>query len=179
MDAGLRPLKRGWRIAGPAVTISAENPYDTLLSQVATLYAQPGDVLVVDAGGRTDIACWGATMTWGAKTRGVEGIVVDGAVLTTELLIDHEGVPLFARGSVAQSIGSGHGPGSINVPVVCGGVIVTPGDIILGDEDGLVVLPRLRAEAILTAAPPDRGGRSPIRPPGVPRPTTSVATSKS
>jgi 4-hydroxy-4-methyl-2-oxoglutarate aldolase len=168
MDAGVRPLRRGWRIAGPAVTISAENPYDTLLSQVATLYAQAGDVLVVDAGRRTDVACWGATMTWGAKTRGIEGIVIDGAVLTTELLIDHEGVPVFARGSVAQSIGGGHGPGSINVPIVCGGVIVNPGDIVLGDEDGLVVLPRLEAEAILTAS--GQGRAQPYPPAGRSKP---------
>ncbi|MBM3503436.1 MAG: dimethylmenaquinone methyltransferase [Alphaproteobacteria bacterium] len=168
MDPGLRPLKRDWRFAGPAVTVSAENPFDTLLSQVATLMAEPGDVLVIDAGGRTEVAAWGATMTWGAKTHGIAGIIVDGAVLTTELLIDHEGVPVFARGSVAQSIGGGHGPGSINVPIVCGGAIVNPGDLILADEDGIVVLPLREADKLLTAA--GQGRAQPYPPAGRSKP---------
>ena len=152
MDAGMRPLKRGWRIVGPAVTVSAENPGDTLASQLATLYCKPGDVLVIDAGRNMDMAAWGATMTWGCKVNGVEGVVIDGAVLTTELMIDYEDVPVFCRGSVPRSIGGGHGPASINVPIVCGGVIVNPGDLVMGDEDGLVVLPFDRVAEILAKA---------------------------
>lgn len=152
MDGGIRPLKRGWQIVGPAVTVSSEDPADTLASQLATLYARPGDVLVIDAGGQRDVAAWGATMTWGAKGQGVAGIIIDGAVLTTELLIDHEGVPVFCRGSVARSIGGGHGPASINVPIVCGGIIVRPGDLILADEDGIVALPIEIAATVLDKA---------------------------
>lgn len=161
MDAGLRPLKRGWRIAGPAVTVCPENPADNLASHLAATYCQPGDVLVIDAGGNTDLAAWGATMTWGCKVNGVEGVVIDGAVLTTELLIDYEDVPIFCRGSVPRSLNGGLGPASINVPVVCGGVIVNPGDIILGDEDGIVVLPLDHAAAILAQS----GKRSGSHPP--------------
>jgi len=151
MDAGIRPLRRDWRIAGPAVTVAAEDPVDTLAAQVATQLLQPGDVIVVEATGRLDKAAWGATMAWAAKESGCAGIVVDGVVLTTELLIDHEGIPVFCRGSVADHERS-HGAGSINVPVICGGVIVNPGDLILADEDGVVVLPRAQAAAILDGA---------------------------
>jgi len=155
MDAAIRPLRRDWRIAGPAVTIAAEDPSDTLASQVATQLIKPGDIIVVEAAGRMDRAAWGATMAWAAKDAGCAGIIVDGAVLTTELLIDHEDIPIFARGSVPGHNRDG-GPGSINVPIVCGGVIVNPGDLILADEDGVVALPRATADALLEAAGQDR-----------------------
>ena len=151
MDGGIRSLRRDWRIAGPAFTIAPESPFDTLVSRAAMHFVKPGDVVVVEGSGRMEAACWGATMTWGAKDAGAEAVVIDGAVLTTELLIDHEDVPVFCRGSVAAHVG-GNGPGSINVPIVCGGVIVNPGDIVLGDEDGLVVLPKERAADILSKA---------------------------
>lgn len=161
MDAGIRPLRRDWRIAGPAVTVAAEDAADTLASQVATQLIQPGDIIVVEATGRTDKAAWGATMAWAAKESGCAGIVVDGVVLTTELLIDKEDIPIFCRGSVADHLLS-QGPGSINVPVICGGVIVNPGDLILADEDGVVALPRAGVAAILDAA---GQGRKDVYPP--------------
>jgi 4-hydroxy-4-methyl-2-oxoglutarate aldolase len=151
MDSGIRPLRRDWRFAGPALTVTSDDPSDTLVHRVATQYVEPGDVIVIDAGGRMNTSCWGATMAWAAKESGAVAVVADGVVLTTELLIDHEGLPVFCRGSTARWVG-GEGPGSMNVPIVCGGVIVNPGDIILGDEDGVVVLPRERAEAILDGA---------------------------
>jgi len=151
MDAGIRPLRRDWRFAGPAVTVAAEDAVDTLASQVATQVLKPGDVIVVEAAGRMDRAAWGATMAWAAKQAGCVGIVVDGAVLTTEILIEHEGIPIFCRGSVANHLRE-HGAGSINVPVICGGVIVNPGDLVMADEDGVVCLPRERAAQILEAA---------------------------
>lgn len=151
MDSAIHPLRRDWRIAGPAVTVMPESGVDTLTSRAAVEYIEQGDVIVVNAGGRTDAACWGATMAWGAKEAGAEGLVLDGAVLTTELMIDREGLPTFCRGSTAGHVG-GNGPGSINIPIVCGGIIVHPGDIVLGDEDGVVVIPRLQAEEILDAA---------------------------
>lgn len=151
MDAGIRPLRRDWRIVGPALTVASANPVDTLVSRVATQYAKPGDVIVVDAAGRMDAATWGATMAWAAKESGAEAVIIDGAVLTTELLIDREGLPIYARGSTAGHVG-GDGPGSMNVPIVCGGIIVRPGDLVMGDEDGVVVLPREHAAAILAKA---------------------------
>jgi 4-hydroxy-4-methyl-2-oxoglutarate aldolase len=151
MDAAIRPLRRDWRIAGPAITVAAEDPSDTLASQVATQLIKPGDIIVVEGDGRMDRATWGATMAWAAKQAGCAGIIADGPVLTTELLIDHEDLPIFARGSVPGHNRDG-GAGSINVPVVCGGIIVNPGDLIIADEDGVVALPRAQAEALLDAA---------------------------
>ena len=151
IDNAIRPLRREWRFAGPAVTVLPENPVDTLTGRAAIEQVQPGDVIVINTGGRMDAACWGATMAWGAKEAGAAGAVVDGAVLTTELLIDHEGLPVFCRGSTTGHAG-GTQPGSINVPIVCGGIIVNPGDIVLADEDGVVVIPRGRAADILDAA---------------------------
>ena len=167
MDAGIRPLRRDWRIAGPAVTVAAEDPVDTLASQVATQLVKPGDIIVVEAAGRMDRAAWGATMAWAAKEAGCAGIIVDGVVLTTELLIDHEGMPIFCRGSVANHLRQ-TGPGSINVPVICGGVIVNPGDLIMADEDGVVSLPRARAAAILDQA--GQGRAEPYPPAGRSKP---------
>ncbi|MDA0369798.1 MAG: RraA family protein [Proteobacteria bacterium] len=161
MDAGIRPLRRDWRIAGPAVTVAAEDPVDTLASQVATQLIQPGDIIVVEATGRADKAAWGATMAWAAKELGCAGVVVDGVVLTTELLIDHEGIPVFCRGSVTNH-SSAHGAGSVNVPIVCGGIIVNPGDLILADEDGVVALPRALVASILDTA---GQGRAEVYPP--------------
>lgn len=156
MDSSIRPLRRGWRFAGPAFTVFAENPLDTLISRVALKYVKPGDVLVVDAGGRTEAAAWGATMAWAAKEMGVAGIVIDGVVLTTEGLIDREGMPIFCRGSTAGHVG-GDGPGSLNEPIICGRVIVNPGDIIIADEDGVVSLPLERAKTLLDKAGQRRG----------------------
>jgi 4-hydroxy-4-methyl-2-oxoglutarate aldolase len=148
MDGAIKPLRREWHFAGAALTIASENPLDTLVGMVATQYVQPGDVIVVEAAGRMDGACWGATMTWGAKESGAAGIVIDGAVLTTGVIVNHEDLPVFCRGSAPFHVGQ-VGGGSINVPVVCGGVIVNPGDIVLGDWDGVIVLPKDRAEEIL------------------------------
>ncbi len=80
-----------------------------------------------------------------------EGFAVVVGLPATHDLIDREGMPIFARGSTPGHVG-GDGPGSMNVPIVCGGVIVNPGDLIMGDEDGIVVLPRERAAAILEKA---------------------------
>ncbi len=151
MDSGIRPLRRDWKIVGPALTVASANPVDTLVSRVATQYVKPGDVIVVDSASRMDAATWGATMAWAAKEAGAAGVIVDGAVLTTELLIDREGLPIFARGSTTGHVG-GDGPGSMNIPIVCGGIIVRPGDIVLADEAGVVVLPAERAAALLDKA---------------------------
>jgi 4-hydroxy-4-methyl-2-oxoglutarate aldolase len=111
------------------------------MGELAPKYAKPGDVLVVDAGGHIEIAAWGMSMTIAAAHAGVAGIVIDGSCMNSALLArERPQVPLFVRGVSATTKGSEH-PGSLNVPVICGGVIVNPGDIILADSDGVVVLP--------------------------------------
>ena len=158
MDAGIKPLLREWRICGPAFTVRPEYTDDLTVGYAAGHLVKPGDVVVVDAGGRTDVACWGATMARGVREGGAVGIVLDGVCLTSETIIEREDIPVFCRGTVARS-GDTTRPGWLNCPVICGGVIVNPGDIICGDADGIVVLPRERAEAII-AVSEQAGSRS-------------------
>ncbi len=122
------------------------------MGELAPKYAKPGDVLVVDAGGHTEIAAWGMSMTVAAAQAGVAGIVIDGSCMNSALLArERPQVPLFVRGVSATAKGSEQ-PGSLNVPVICGGVIVNPGDIILADSDGVVVLKPEKAAQIIAAA---------------------------
>lgn len=148
VDTAIKPLYRKWRVCGPAFTVRPEFSEDLLMGYVAAKYVRPGDVLVVDGGGRTDVACWGASMAGAAKEGGCVGIVLDGMALTADLLIDREGIPVFARGTAPITTGQDR-PGWLNCPVACGGVIVNPGDIVLGDIDGVVVLPKDSAAAIV------------------------------
>ncbi|MEQ8734186.1 MAG: RraA family protein [Rhodospirillaceae bacterium] len=148
MDAGIKALERDWRICGTAVTVKPEHTDDVLMAQLAGKYVKPGDVVVIDAGGQSHSACLGASMVNGFKEMGATGVVADGYVLTAEVMRKREGVPVFCRGTVSVSRGMEH-PGWINTPVVCGGVIVNPGDLILGDEDGVVVVPREIATEII------------------------------
>ncbi len=167
MDSAIGPLDRSWRIAGPAITVTAEDPLDVLTTSAAAAIVEPGDVVVIDAGGRTEASALGATMVWGLGAAGAMGIVTDGAVLTANTIVAKEGVPVFAAGTAARTT-SGTGPGSINVPIVCGGIIVNPGDLVMGDADGVVVLPRLEAASILDGI----GRRQPYPPPSRERPYT-------
>lgn len=156
-DPAIKPLDPAWRICGPAFTVRPEQPDDLLIGELAPKYAQPGDVLVVDGGGITRNGCWGMGMSTGAKGAGCAGVVVDGAAINGALLtMDRPQLPIFARGLTATARGSA-GPGSLNVPVICGGVIVNPGDIVVGDADGVVILPPELARAIIERAERYRG----------------------
>ena len=141
MDVGIKPLDPAWRVCGPALTVRPEYPGDVLMGQLAGKYVKPGDVVVIDAAGDPNAAALGGSMANGLKEAGAAGIVVDGYILTAEVLRKRENIAVFSRGTVARAE-SGKGPGWINVPVICGGVIVNPGDLIVGDEDGVAVVPR-------------------------------------
>jgi regulator of RNase E activity RraA len=145
LDASANPP---WRVCGPAFTVRAEDPDDLLMGQIAGKYVKPGDVVVVDAVG-SRMAVWGGSMANGVKAAGANGLVIDGYVLTADVLRVREDIPVFCRGTKALS-GEAKGPGWINKPVICGGVIVNPGDLILGDSDGVVVVPRERAAAVIS-----------------------------
>jgi 4-hydroxy-4-methyl-2-oxoglutarate aldolase len=149
LDAGIKPLDPTWRICGPAFTVRPEYTDDLLMGELAGKYAQAGDVIVVDAGGRADRACWGMGMSTAARAAGCAGVVLDGFCMNGALLLrERVQLPVFARGLVASAAGAERA-GWLNVPVICGGVIVRPGDIVLGDCDGVVVLPAEQASAIL------------------------------
>ena len=149
MDPAIKPLNgRDWSIVGPAVTVKIE-AFDHLMSIAAVGVAKPGDVIVIAAGGHLNSSVWGGGLTLSAKHAGVEAVVVDGAVMDSRAILARE-VPVFCRGSYPAH-GTWELPGSVNVPVACGGVLVHPGDIICGDLDGIVVVPRAEAERIIVA----------------------------
>jgi 4-hydroxy-4-methyl-2-oxoglutarate aldolase len=149
MDHGIKPLDINWKICGPAFTVRPEFCDDQLMSKIAGKYVKPGDIVVCDATG-SRLATWGASMAHGIKQGGAAGLVLDGYVLTEDLLRVRENVPVFCRGTMSISAG-GNRPGWLNVPVVCGGVIVNPGDLIVGDGDGVVVVPQARIAEVVAA----------------------------
>ena len=157
MHATIKPLVSDWRICGPAFTVRPEYVGDVTMGFLANFYVKPGDVVIVDAGGQTGSACWGATMARGAKQADAAGIVLDGACESRESIVNREKIPVFCRGTVAHVV-SQERPGWLNCPVICGGVIVNPGDIVIGDADGVVVLPKARA-ADIVAESEERGSK--------------------
>ncbi|MCB2107850.1 MAG: RraA family protein [Rhodobacteraceae bacterium] len=148
MDPGIKPLDREWRICGPAFTVRPEHTQDMLMSQLAGKYVKPGDIVVIDAGGESRMAVFGASMSAGVKSSGAAGVVIDGYTLTAEVIRARENIPVFCRGTLSVA-GQGKLPGWLNTPVICGGVIVNPGDLILGDEDGVVVIPKAQIEEVI------------------------------
>jgi len=147
VSSAIRPLRPDRKICGPAFTVRPEYADDSLMSRVATGLVKSGDILVIDAAGRTDCSIFGASMAGSAKENGCAGVVLDGVNLTGTLLREAEGLPIFCHCTVNRNRGAKK-PGWLNIPVICGGVIVYPGDIVVGDEDGVVVLPRNGAAVI-------------------------------
>jgi regulator of RNase E activity RraA len=146
MHYTIKPVVPGWRVAGPAITVRTR-PCDNLVIYKALELAQPGDVLVITNHEYETNATWGDLTSMIGKARGLAGMVTDGLVRDIAGLRE-VGLPVFARGLTPNSPLK-DGPGEVNVPVSCGGVIVNPGDIIVGDEDGVVVVPREDAELVI------------------------------
>jgi RraA family protein len=145
----LRPMHREGKLAGPAFTVRTAAG-DNLLVHKALDTAQRGDVVVVDAGGWLDNAIIGELMAARAKQRGIAGLVIWGAIRDSAEL-GAGSYPVYAAG-VTHRGPYKNGPGEINVPVVIGGMPVNPGDIIVGDADGLVAVPQDQAERVLASA---------------------------
>jgi 4-hydroxy-4-methyl-2-oxoglutarate aldolase len=137
------------RLAGPAYTVR-NYAKDNLMSHYALKHASPGDILVVDNGGFKESAGWGELMSRSAKVRGLGGIVIDGGTRDVPELRELK-FPVFARCVIPEGTVKVT-PGSINCPVNCGGLTVCPGDVVVGDDDGVVVIPREQAELILEKA---------------------------
>jgi regulator of RNase E activity RraA len=147
MDFEIKPIATGMRILGPAVTVLTR-PGDALYVARAADIARTGDVIVIDSGGYKDVSIIGERIAYYMQEkRGVNGIVVDGAVRDVRG-IRELGFPTFAKAITPRIFGS-QGPGAINVPISCGGVPVNPGDLILGDDDGVVVVPRADLARVL------------------------------
>jgi RraA family protein len=145
----LRPMHKAGKLAGPAFTVKTA-PGDNLLVHRAIDTAQKGDVIVVDAGGFPDHAIIGELMMSRARQRGVAGMVIWGAIRDSAE-IGAGDYPIFAC-AVTHRGPYKNGPGEINVPVMMGGMPVNPGDIIVGDADGLVAIPQEMAERVLASA---------------------------
>jgi len=145
---GLRPFHRGGHMAGPAFTIRTAAGDNRAIHQALELF-RPGDVLVVDGGGDTSRALIGEIIASIARHRGAAGMVIDGAVRDAGALARSD-FPVFARAAIHRGPYK-NGPGETNVPVSIGGMVVHPGDIVVGDEDGVVAFPPAVAADLLDA----------------------------
>ena len=149
MAAEIKPVWPRARLVGPALTVRTF-PADNLMIHKAVTLATKGDVLVVNAGGYKDTAVFGDLLGYSCKVHGIAGVVIDGASRDAEGMAAI-GFPVFARAVLPMGPFK-DSPGSINVPVSCGGAAVRPGDIIVADADGVVVVPSEEAAAVLSKA---------------------------
>ena len=148
LDAAIRPIAPGFHMLGQALTVRAVAGGITPLLHALSL-ARTGDVLVVDAGGFADNAVLGGNMTNEAVRQGMAGLVIDGAIRDVAEIRGY-GIPTFTRAITPA------GPnfaeiGDVGGPVSCGGVLVHSGDLVIGDDDGIAVVPRGQMAAVLAA----------------------------
>ena len=147
--ARLRPMHAGGIMAGPALTVKTR-PGDNLMVHKALDLAEAGDVVVVDAGGDLTNAITGELMIAQMVKRGLGGIVINGAIRDSAA-IRTGGYPVFAAG-VTHRGPYKDGPGEINVPVAIDGMVIAPGDLVIGDDDGLLCVPYEQVEQVRAAA---------------------------
>jgi 4-hydroxy-4-methyl-2-oxoglutarate aldolase len=148
-SSAIRPVIEGVRIVGPAVT-AFNTPGDNLMMHTALYYAQRGDVLVLSNGGSPNGSLWGENASTQARHRGVVGVIADGPVRDIDGL-RRQGVPVWAS-IISPSRPTKALPGTVNMPIACGSVIVSPGDIIVADSDGVIVIPVHEARRVADAA---------------------------
>jgi len=158
VDPALRPVIRGRRIAGTAVTVAVPAD-DSCILQYALGMVRPGDFLVIDKLGDVRNACLGGIVAYAAKMAGVVGIALDGVACDFDQIRDCD-LPVWCRGESALTDKLLAIGGAINIPVSCGGVAVTPGDAILADTGGILVLAPDEIEETIKAAMP-RQNREP------------------
>ncbi|MCM8611771.1 RraA family protein [Accumulibacter sp.] len=149
MTSDMRPLFDGIRLVGTAVTVK------TLAADLAAAFkaidvCQPGDIVVIDSHGSVNTAFWGENMTMSALNRGVAAAVIDGACRDVEEIRKIR-FPVICKG-IVPNVGAIAGYGDVNVPIQCAGVPVSPGDIVVADGNGVVVVPMAEAAVILQKA---------------------------
>jgi len=148
MEPAIKPVTPGVRFCGTALTIDAGR-HDNLAFWVALESVRPGDVMMVATHDHTGCAVIGDLITAFARNRGVVAIVTDGMIRDQQALAE-VGVPVFAPG-IRPSGPNKHGPGSVGLPIWVGGQRIEPGDLVVGDRDGVVVVPRAMLEDAATA----------------------------
>ena len=149
LDGRIAALDPSMRIAGPAFTVEVRAG-DNLMIHAAMAMARPGDVLVIDGKGDRSCALMGSIMINACRKLGLGGVVIDAAVRDTEELREL-GFPVYAAGTNPNGP-TKFVPGRLNWPISCGGISVRPGDLIVGDADGVVVIEREKAPSLLEAA---------------------------
>lgn len=149
VDPGIRPMWPGAHMVGVAATLTCP-PADNLMLHHAVAAAVPGVVLVASADGYTRAGAWGEVLTVAAQAKGIAGLVIDGCVRDIEAIAERR-FPVFARG-LAIGACKKERLGTLNEPIVFGGVLVKPGDIVVGNADGIVVIDRDAVEQVWQAA---------------------------
>ncbi len=148
MDHAIKPIAIGTSVAGRVFTARC-HAGDNLAIHRAVAAAEPGDVLVVDAGGH-EAGYWGEVLAVAAQARGIRGLIIDGGVRDSAAL-KRRGFPVWARGVSIQGTVKVT-VGAIGKPITCGGVSVRTGDYVLADDDGVVIIPHERAEEVIELA---------------------------
>jgi 4-hydroxy-4-methyl-2-oxoglutarate aldolase len=160
LDPGIRPIQEGTRVAGSAVTVSCA-PGDNLMIHAAIEVIEPGDILVVATTAPSTNGMFGELLATSVMARGCVGVVVDAGVRDIADL-RRLGLPVWSRAVHASGTVKAT-PGSVNVPIVCGGATVGPGDVVVADDDGVVVVERERAAQVLQAALERLGRETEVR----------------
>jgi len=146
MDFNVKPISSKCKFIGPAITVRVR-PGDNLMIHKAIDIAEAGDVIIISTGDCRTNAVWGELTTRAALKKGIAAVVVDGAVRDIKE-IEELGLPVYAKYIIPAGCDK-DGPGEINEIITCGGVSVSPGDIVVGDENGVVIIPQHLAEDVI------------------------------
>jgi 4-hydroxy-4-methyl-2-oxoglutarate aldolase len=146
VDWAIKPIAKGVRICGPAFTVEC-HPRDNLMLHKALEKARPGDVIVASVGGFPAAGYFGGLMATSAVARKLGGLAIDGCIRDSDEIV-RMGFPIFCRGFCILGTGK-TGSGTVNHPILFGGYPVSPGDLIVGDADGMVVVARSECETVL------------------------------
>ena len=150
---GIRPMRESWgKVVGRAITVKMTAAGETKtkhhLGMKAISIAEPGDLIIIDNGGRLDTSCWGGILANSAKAKGVGAVIIDGACRDLDDCIDID-FPVYARGTVVWTARGRIMEQSTNEMIQFGGVQVRPGDVVMGDRSGVVVVPWERVDEVL------------------------------